>query len=554
VLGGIAIGLGTALIFGLLPIVRAAALRPQAVFRDQPDWQGSQPLLQSGALILLLSVLFLALASTILKSIVWGLVAVYGVFIALALLSIALTGVAWLLSRLPVPDGFNARYLLLVSTGVAVTLAILRISTLRGVGVLMLAFALLGYIAPLLPRGWRVNLKMAVRNIGRTRARTASTLLALLIGVFSVGFILVLGQDLRANLGQVLTSQLAFNVVAASTDPNDAGLADRLRSVPGLQQSRSGTYVATTAIDIDGRPVAALGSAGGGRASRIRQQLRQLGGMQGYDVGAGDVPNRLIEITAGRNLEGSDASTSNIIVQDGLREGPLGLRLGSTVRLKRPNAADNGQRFTVVGFYHLGTAGPGLNFSIAPIFGPEAATAQMAGDARLQIFYLRIAEDRVSQATSRIEQIAPDLIVLDLEDFLTQFTQILDNILLLLTAIASLALVAGLIIVANAVALAMLERRRELGILKAVGYSSGGVLTGVLMENALTAGLGGLLGMAPVSVAVAVFSHQAKVSFGVGAPLSIAIVLGVVALTTATATAVAWGAVRVRPLSILRYE
>lgn len=552
VAAGTAIGVSTALIFGLLPIVRAAGIRPQAVFRDQPDWQGTQSRVEAVALILLLSVLFFLLAAVILKSVVWGLIAVYGVFLALALISLGLSGIIWLVGVLPVPDRPTRRYVTLVTAAVIIGLASLRIPNFRGIGILFLAFALGGYATPFLPSAWRVSLRMALRNIGRRRARTATTLLALLIGVFSVGFILVLGQDLRANLGAVLTSQLPFNVIAASTDPGDAGIGARLRGVPGLEQSRSGSYAPTTVVSIDGRTISA--GAGGERTSRLRQQLRQLGGIQGYDVGASDVPSQLVDITGGRNLEAADAGTSNIIVQDGLRQPPLRLELGSTVTLRRPAAPDGGQPFTIVGFYKLGNTGPGPSFNIAPVFAPEAATASLAGDAHLQIFYMKIAEDRVPEATNRIEAIAPDLIVVDLEDFLTQFTQVLDNILLLLTAIASLALLAGIIIVANAVALAMLERRRELGILKAVGYTSGRVLSGVLMENGLTAGLGGLLGMAPVSIAVAIFSRQVKMTLGVGAPISIAIVLGVVALTTLTATAVAWEAVRVRPAGVLRYE
>jgi putative ABC transport system permease protein len=76
----------------------------------------------------------------------------------------------------------------------------------------------------------------------------------------------------------------------------------------------------------------------------------------------------------------------------------------------------------------------------------------------------------------------------------------------------------------------------------------------VLMENGLVAALGGILGIAPVSIAVVLFNRQAGVSFGVGAPVSIAVVAGVMLLTLATTLIVAWGAVRVRPLEILRYE
>jgi ABC-type antimicrobial peptide transport system permease subunit len=100
----------------------------------------------------------------------------------------------------------------------------------------------------------------------------------------------------------------------------------------------------------------------------------------------------------------------------------------------------------------------------------------------------------------------------------------------------------------------MLERRRELGVLKALGYTSDRVLGGVLLENGATAAVGGLLGMVIVAVAVGIFGRVTKTNLGVGAPIAILIIAGVVLLATFTALAVAWGAVRVRPLEVLRYE
>ncbi|HEV2655741.1 MAG TPA: FtsX-like permease family protein, partial [Ktedonobacteraceae bacterium] len=56
--GGVVIGLVTALIFGLLPIVQAANIRPLNVIRDQPDGRGVGSIALTIGLLLLLSVLF----------------------------------------------------------------------------------------------------------------------------------------------------------------------------------------------------------------------------------------------------------------------------------------------------------------------------------------------------------------------------------------------------------------------------------------------------------------------------------------------------------------
>jgi predicted lysophospholipase L1 biosynthesis ABC-type transport system permease subunit len=550
--GGLAIGLCTALIFGLLPIVRAARLRPQAVFRDEPIANEPQPLTESIALVAILSALFVVLAAVLLQSLIWALAAVCGVVLVFGLIAVLLNGVVWSMSHFPVPDHATKPFLLAVAVGVLVSLACIAIQPLRTVGVLCLLVSVGACTVPWLGPGARMSLRLALRNLGRAQARTVTTLLALLIGVFSVGSILVLGVDLRSNLDSLLTSRLQFNVFAASIGPGTTDLKDRLANIPGVQHLRTGTYVQTTATQIDGREVAAAGQTQS--ASKIRQQLRQLSGVQGFDVENADIPGSDIEIAAGRNLEAEDAGTSNVVLPVGLQDLPMGLHLGSVVSLRRFNASNSGEDFTVVGFYRPTSSGPAPRFGFAPVFAPEASAIRLAGDAPLQVVYMRVNPDRTAAVANRIQELAPDAIVVDLDDLLSQFTHILDNILALMTSIASLALVAGAVIVANAVALAMLEQRRELGILKAVGYTTGRVLGGVFIENGIIAATAGILGMIPISIAVAVFARQAGMTLMIEVPVAIAVVAGVTVVASTIAVAVAWRSVRIRPLSVLRYE
>jgi putative ABC transport system permease protein len=79
--------------------------------------------------------------------------------------------------------------------------------------------------------------------------------------------------------------------------------------------------------------------------------------------------------------------------------------------------------------------------------------------------------------------------------------QVLGNLVILLVALASLALFARVITIANVVALAILERRRKRAVLTSVCCTSGRVLAGVLVGNGVIAGLGGVLGMILVVVA-----------------------------------------------------
>jgi ABC-type antimicrobial peptide transport system permease subunit len=116
-------------------------------------------------------------------------------------------------------------------------------------------------------------------------------------------------------------------------------------------------------------------------------------------------------------------------------------------------------------------------------------------------------------------------------------------------------MLAGLIIIANAVALAMLERRRELGILKSVGFTSRSVLSEVLFENGVIGFVGSLLAIGLVTGATIGLD---KLLFKSGLGVNLPIVGGIIAATTfvcvLVAGLVAWNSTRVRPLEVLRYE
>ncbi len=125
----------------------------------------------------------------------------------------------------------------------------------------------------------------------------------------------------------------------------------------------------------------------------------------------------------------------------------------------------------------------------------------------------------------------------------------------MLVAIASLSMMAGVIIIANSVSLAMLERRREPGILKAVGYTSGTVLREVLIENGIVGAVGAYVAMLLAAVGVALLGHLLfNLTLSISPWIVIVLVGGSALLTMATAALVAWGSVRVRPLEVLRYE
>jgi ABC-type antimicrobial peptide transport system permease subunit len=168
---------------------------------------------------------------------------------------------------------------------------------------------------------------------------------------------------------------------------------------------------------------------------------------------------------------------------------------------------------------------------------------------------MKIDPAKVNSALDTLGKIVPNATVQNLADIGAYFSQQLNSLLDILVALASLSMIAGIIIIANAVALAMLERRRELGILKSVGYTSGTVLSEVMIENGVIGAVGAFLAMLLATVAVTLLgSLLFNLTLSMSALIALSLIGGSALLAMSTAALVAWGSVRVRPLEVLRYE
>lgn len=554
--GGIVIGLVTALIFGLLPIVQAANIRPLNVIREMPGMNRVGNVFLTIGMLLLLSVLFCTLAIVILNDVVLGISAVYGTFIFLALLSLFFGLVVLVISVLPVPERFSIGYLALVIGGIVVS--VLLYMPLPTFGLLLFIVSLFGIVIVLLPRTWKSSTKMALRNIGRQRARTTTTLLALFVGVFTIGLILVLGQDLRDKINGAIANNLTFNLVTIARGNDASVLKSKLSTIPGLslEHTQGRTYAAVVPVALDGTPITSLipKNDQGGANDLGSSSLYYLNGMEGYDVAHNQLPDTQGVTIIGRNLNASDAGTNNVMLNaflENLKPFKGHIHVGSVLTL----ASVDGKTIktvTVAGFYQSS----GFNLHFGPILTTNAAvTALTPAGQDTTIFYMKVDSAQVGKALQRIGSIAPNASVFNFANIGDYINSFIGDILLVLTTIASLSLLAGVIIIANAVALAMLERRRELGILKSVGYTSGTILSEVLIENGVVGGTGALLAMLLVTFATSLLGQFVfKTGFGVSWYIAIGLIAGIALLSMITASLVAWGSTRVRPLEVLRYE
>ena len=152
----------------------------------------------------------------------------------------------------------------------------------------------------------------------------------------------------------------------------------------------------------------------------------------------------------------------------------------------------------------------------------------------------------------------PGVIAIEL-GALTQLAQnLLNQLKAIPTLVAWLALVAGTAIIANTVALATQERRRQIGVMKAVGLKGRRVLWMLVIENGLIGLIAGLIGAGVgfvFTVALVLVSRNPSelkqtIEFSTMGWL----VLMSVVVAIGAATLSARGAAAEKPMNVLRYE
>ncbi|HLV98247.1 MAG TPA: FtsX-like permease family protein [Ktedonobacterales bacterium] len=547
VLSGVAVGFFTALIFGLLPIVQTSQIRPIAVLRNLGEHE-RRSLWLSLLLGLLLVALFFVLALSILKNTLVSLGAVGGGGFSLLLLSLGFMLVALVIGKLPVPGHFSWGSGLLCAAELAIS-TLLTVA-LPAFGLLCLALTLLFVLVVFAPRAWKVLVKIALRNIGRKKARTSSTLVALFVGIFAIGLVLTLSQSIHAAIKGLQASTASYNAFLQVSSSDKDTVDQELATISGIKQQTIYATAPSIPRQINGVSLAQLLNGQG----LSQQAAADLSGVTGYHLAAAQLPTQALaqgshDRKPGRRLTQSDAGSNRVMIPQALSQAPLNLKLGDHITLVGPDGSTMAT-VTVVGFYT-----PSSLTVDPPILGDMSLANTLTGGHPSYLYSLILDPNRIDQILRQIQQAVPSVGVVNLVEIVNFIQSLLNNLAILVMTISSLAMLAGFIIIANAVALSTLERRRELGILKAVGYTSRTILGEVLFENGVIGFAGSVLAMLLATLLALVLG---KVVFNVTVQANAGLVLGIVAATAVTcmgiAALVAWSATRVRPLEVLRYE
>ena len=313
----------------------------------------------------------------------------------------------------------------------------------------------------------RLEERLARASVLRDRARAALTVGALTVGLAMIVALGGVGQHARAAAGAWIADVVPGDLIVTSIFPRglDEGLDDTLGSLAGV---RSVSPIATFDLAVRGRRIDGAAMVGADLAADGRLQLID-----------GDRATALAALDTG----GSVIVPSGVAARDGLRIGtPIVVAAvdGSAMNLR------------VVGVAARTLPGPSgesllVGWADADRLGIEGADA----------FAVRFVEDvsAVDRAALADEARTLALDPVPLDRIQGAIGEALDRVFGLFDALSLVAVVVASLGIVNTLTMNVLERVREIGVLRAAGMTRRQVWRSVVVEAGITGLVGAMCGV-----------------------------------------------------------
>jgi putative ABC transport system permease protein len=311
------------------------------------------------------------------------------------------------------------------------------------------------------PRLFRTPGRLATKNALRNPRRTAATASALMIGLALVSAISVMSSSAKASVSSQIDKAFAADYMVTPVSPgfDPAQPAAAVRALPGVE-------LVTSAYQ--------------GRFKVGKDQQSFL---------ATERPADLVRAAKLSLRSGSDDLGRDGLMVDESTARSARLGVGSVVTAR---FADGGtQRLRVTGIYAKNQL-LGARVLALPAYRAHATHPAGLG--------LMINTDGADAATkSAIERALsgyPNLKVQDQSDVKKNAQTSIDQFVMLLTVLLTLSIIIAALGIINTLALSVIERTREIGLLRAVGTSRRQTRRMIRLESVVIAVFGGLLGIA----------------------------------------------------------
>jgi putative ABC transport system permease protein len=356
--------------------------------------------------------------------------------------------------------------------------------------------------------------RLSLKNIKRRKLRSFLTMLGIIIGVATLVLLMGAGTGMKAYTkdqvqsmaGDIVIYNSSGGMYASGEYYLDSGTVSKIKNLSQVYNVREETQFNS---NIKNSPVVV--------------------------VGLSDWSEIKVNGTTG-------------VVIDKAMADKFGYKIGSKITIKD-------QEFTITGTTKQMSMGMGLVFldidKALPLNNNKVSSvsASTKGDPE------SVKKDVESQV--------PGTMALTQSDFTQQIDDMMNGIMLFIGAIASIGLIVGVISIVNIMMVNVTERTREIGVLKAIGFTNGEVLSSILAEAGLLGFIGSLIGLilaaALLQLAIIFLGPQLGMEditllYMLPPWLIVAVIGGATILSMLAGLYPAWKASRLNVVEALRHE
>jgi len=355
------------------------------------------------------------------------------------------------------------------------------------------------------------ELFVALRFLREGRAQTALILGGTTIGVAVIIFLSALIGGLQATLiDQTLSAQAHVilkrpdRVARVVAPPDGAAVVARREKTPEREKSIEQWQALIGEIRaVPGVTAATPTAAGSAFASR--GELSRSVALRGLDRQTFDQVVKIVpRITVGAfRVDGAEAVIGTVLASD------LGVEVGDKLRLTTPQG--RGDVFTVSGIFDVGNKDVNQRWVLVSLRQAQTLLDLAGGITTIEVKVDEVfAAEAMSQELSALTGLTADSWMKLNQQLLTGLqAQSSSSVMIQVFVVIAVAL--G---IASVLGVSVIQKSREIGILKATGTSTGTVLRIFLIEGAIVGVVGSLLGGVIGAGLSTFFAHAVKNPYG----------------------------------------